>query len=246
MSDDSGPGLSPEAVAALYNEKVVGQFRGEYEDHRWHKSASGRAQYDATRRFVEGVVGRTPSFDSYLEVGPGPGTWTMAFLAARPQAAFDLVDISAEMLAPARSRLTGANARFFEQDFLAFEPDRTYDVFFSSRAIEYMDKRRAADRIAASLRSGGTGTLITKQPRRGSRRRGPDSVHSGQVDSRELVGILQDAGLVVGKVEPVVLLLPAVRVPRLDRVASRLVAGRAVVRGMNPLIESYGVSFKKP
>lgn len=156
-------------IKNYYNKTVSKDLYGKYEYDRWFKTPQQKAGYDMTLKVV---INRVLPFLSsqklkILEVGPGPGTWTKLLFKQCPQAEFDLVDISKEMLKVAKEELFQykINANFFEADFLDFQTYKKYDVFFSCRAIEYMkDKEKLVKEISDLLSSGGQGFIITKVP----------------------------------------------------------------------------------
>lgn len=186
-----------------------------------------------------------------LEVGPGPGTWTKLLLSSNPNAAYTLVDISATMLARARSELVrNGNITFVENDILCFSADKKFNGFFSSRAIEYMpDKAAVAGTIAALLSRDAYGALITKTPKSLFNRlcgRNVSDLHGGQIAPRELTNLLRVAGLEVIGVYTATTTVPIIGSAFLNRILFRLIWRIPLFYPLTILTESYCVVFKKP
>ena len=141
----------------------------------------------------------------------GPGTWTKELFTKAAHAHYDLVDISREMLAAAAKNLDAHKERmsYHEVDFLDYEITKQYDVFFSSRAIEYIrDKGAVVAKIIQALRSGGQGFIITKTPHYGRQKmlgKAVPDMHKNQISPEELRQLLQNHGCVEVRVYPVVM-----------------------------------------
>ena len=194
-------------------------------------------------------VNRT-SFYDYLELGSGAGTWTKLFLEKCPDAKFDLVDISGEMLDQAKENLGSyQNIRYFEADFLDFKPDKQYDLFFSSRALEYVpDKKRAVLKIAGLLRSGGRGFIITKTPKYLRARvfgRKIPRLHQGQIAPRKLKQLLSEAGFKNIAIYPATMSFPLFKSPKLNRLLFKVFYKHGLNFLSEFFSESYCVKFEK-
>jgi tRNA (cmo5U34)-methyltransferase len=91
-----------------------------------------------------------------LELGTGTGETALRVLERHPGASLVGVDVSADMLAVARSRLPGADLRVARlEDSLPAGP---FDLVFSALAIHHLDGPGKADlfrRVAAVLVDGG-------------------------------------------------------------------------------------------
>jgi hypothetical protein len=133
-----------------------------------------------------------------------------------------------------------------------FKATTKYDLFFSSRAIEYFDNQVAViKKISTLLNSSGRGIIISKNPDFGfPKRRDPRPQHSGQLSIGALIEFLQAEGLADINCYPAV-----VRLPVIDRFSTRLseylyrrVCTSKLEHGsiLSRFSESYIVTFKKP
>lgn len=243
--------LRPEDMKEHYNVKVPQKSGDQYEYDRWFKSPEMRSGYEMTRKFIARVL-KDVTFSSCFELGPGAGTWTTMLCAHSPSAHIDALDISSQMLKMAKEKThdSCSEIAFIEDDFLTYEPTREYELFFSSRVIEYMvDKQRMAAQVSRLLSSEGTGILITKHPRYWvDRLRGKDipEIHKHQVSPKVLAGLFKDAGLEVVSVYPVVLTFPLFHSATLHNLLYSLL-GSMRWNFLHPLFcESYGIIVRKP
>jgi tRNA (cmo5U34)-methyltransferase len=93
-----------------------------------------------------------------LDVGAGTGLLTATVAAAYPDARFELLDGSAEMLAEARERLGGLVTGVHVQDMADGLPEGPFDAVISALAIHHLqdqDKRVLFGRVHEVLRPGG-------------------------------------------------------------------------------------------
>jgi ubiquinone/menaquinone biosynthesis C-methylase UbiE len=225
---------------------------GDYEHARWRANPLLSAQYrmmtDVLNRLVVPIVRRALRV---LEVGPGPGTWTKILLEANPEAKYTLVDISREMLAQAREGLAShTDVTFVESDLLAFESSQPFDLFFSSRAIEYMpDKRAAARKIASLLAPGAHGAIITKMPKPffdQVRGRKVATLHTGQIAPCDLAFILEHSGLIVEKIRIATATLPGFGSAHANSWVYMLLKHSPLFFPFTLFAESYLIMFRKP
>ncbi len=237
-------------VRGFYNRSVPGKYANNYEHERWFKNDIQRAGYsmtlEAIRHSLAGI-----DYEDCLELGPGAGTWTEILLGLRPDARYDLVDISSAMLDLARKKLgEKANIRFIEADFLQLAPEMKYDLFFSSRAIEYLpDKAAVSGKIAGLLRPGGAGFIITKEPhylRQKLLGRSVPELHRGQIAHNQLARMLESCGLEIIRIRPATVSVPAIKSPGLNKLAFRLLSRFPINPLSRVLSESYCIMFKKP
>ena len=200
-------------VRKFYDSQISEKFDNEYEFRRWHKDPQDRSDYftihESIARRIIGV-----KFADYFELGPGPGTWTTLFYRANPNAAFTLVDISKEMSNQYSLEMrTLPNVEYIVSDLLDFKESKKIDLFFSSRALEYIeDKKAAIKKISELMRPGAQGYIITKNPERGLKRR-VDSrpLHQGQISFKELKQLLSENGFSHIEAYPSVVRMPAGR-----------------------------------
>jgi tRNA (cmo5U34)-methyltransferase len=93
-----------------------------------------------------------------LDLGAGTGLLSAAVAAAHPQARFELLDGSPEMLAEARERLGDRVVAVHVQDMAGELPAGPFDAIVSALAIHHLedaDKRALFERVHAALRPGG-------------------------------------------------------------------------------------------
>lgn len=244
--------MKTEDVKNIYNEAIPKVFHGNYEHHRWFHSALARADYDATKRSIYAhVLDRKPTFRDYLELGQGAGTWTAEFIAYNPTAFFDAVDISKEMIALAKGKLgESARIRYFEGSFLDFDSDKKYDLFFSSRVIEYIpDVDAVAKKITSLLKPGGQGFIITKTPKYLRNRllfRKESALHKGQISPATLKDVLEKNGLRDVAMYPVTMHFPLMRSATINRMLYAIFYRCKLDRLSQFFAESYCVRFSKP
>ncbi len=236
-------------VKNYYNQVVRDKLRYDYEHHRWFKDAVSRGAYKMTLGAIEQNLPFL-NFDNYLELGPGPGTWTELFVQLKPTASFDLVDISTEMLSLARRRFSQFNnINYWEVDFMDFAAEKKYDLFFSSRALEYLtDKEKAVEKIMSLLRPGGLGIIITKYPKYGRSkllRRRIKPLHQHQISPARLSYLLQKYGAIDIQLSPVVMYFPILHSAFLNRLVYFLGRKRKLNSFWGLFTESYIIKFKK-
>ncbi len=231
-------------IRHLYNDAVQDKFQGSYEFERWAKTPILRTQFYMTRSVIRRLLRKTV-YKRVLELGPGPGTWTREILKRSPHAHIDAIDISSAMLSQARASLYGKGfISFYETDFLNFRTRTHYDLFFSSRVIEYFnDKRPVIEKIKSSLKSGGIGIVITKMPHNRGKRLG--KMHGMQIEPQKLRKLLWDAGFKDVKLYPVTLNFPLLKSSILSKILFALFAKLP----LNPVsaffAESYSAYFRK-
>jgi len=238
-------------VKEIYNRQVKTKLGGDYEHRRWFSNDLKKAGYEMTRRVVEWhCLEKIELLEDCLELGSGAGTWTKLFLEKCPDAKFDLVDISGEMLDQAKENLGSyQNIRYFEADFLDFKPDKQYDLLFSSRALECeTDKKRAVLKSAGLLRSGGRGFIITKTPKYLRARvfgRKIPRLHQGQIAPRKLKQLLSEAGFKNIAIYPATMSFPLFKSPKLNRLLFKVFYKHGLNFLSQFFSESYCVKFEK-
>jgi 2-polyprenyl-3-methyl-5-hydroxy-6-metoxy-1,4-benzoquinol methylase len=245
--------MANHAVKDFYNSQMPGKFGDDYEHERWFRDDIQRAGYHLTLRAVSRHVLSDERLNPsrVLELGPGAGTWTK-FLAKRfPRAKIDVVDISREMLARAKKALEKeTHISYTETDILDWTPKVTYDFFFSSRVIEYIDDKQAfVDKIFSVLSPGARGFVITKMPhytREKLLRRKSSTLHQGQIEPSELLKLFRDAGFHDVVAYPVTVSIPVLHNAKWNARLGRFLDQFPL--GLFGLVvsESYGVVFRKP
>lgn len=234
----------------IYNRKVREEFGGQYEKHRWFKTPVARASYVMTAWSINRhFINRGLKFENCLEVGPGPGTWTKLILNQNPGANYDLVDISSEMLDSAKRNIANPNVKYFLADFMKFSSDKTYDLFFSSRAIEYFkDKIGMVRKIYNLTQTGTTGCIVTKTPhylRARLRGKKYSNMHLDQISPPDMRVILAQAGFRNIEMYPATMVFPILKLPFLNKLLFLIFRNFE----LNPISrffsESYIVIFRK-
>jgi ubiquinone/menaquinone biosynthesis C-methylase UbiE len=229
------------------------KFGADYEHGRWFADEIKRAGYVMTRDTIREhlLSDDTLSPTSILELGPGAGTWSKVLAERFPSTPMTLVDISTEMLDRAKRALAGhEHVRYIRTDILDWTPDRAYDLFFSSRVIEYIDEKRAlVEKVFDLLAPGGVGFLITKYPHYLRTRvlgRDVAPLHRGQIAPGRLAGFLRSTGFQHIEVFPAAMSLPVLRSPASNLALGRLFGSRHLGFLGSCCAESYAIRFQKP
>ena len=236
-----------------FNEVAGGAAYGSYEERRWKTNVKVAGQHESTEKFVRKFAVPLASDAKHItELGPGPGTWTKLLIEAAPRAELTLEDISGEMLQRAKDALpAGTNVTLQEADFISASlPEDSCDLFFSSRAIEYVSpKEMAIQKIQEHLVRGGQACIITKMPKPLLNQisgRLPSEIHRNQISPSHLAQICRESGLTNVRLYPVTFSFPLLRSASADRFLDSLF-GR---KRLNPIsaffAESYGIIFSKP
>lgn len=238
-------------VKGMFDRKVKAKYEGDYEQKRWFSSPLARAGYEMILQSLNyHLLAKDLSFQDYLELGPGPGTWTKFFLIKNPQARFDLIDISEEMLKLAKDNLRDyKNVRFFEKDFLRLESDKKYDFFFSCRAIEYIsNKNKAVSKMDELLKIRGTGFVITKMPKYLRAKilgRKIPALHRGQVSPKKLKKLLKKHGFHDIEVYPITTSFPLLHSAKINKLLHKIFFRHRLNFLSQFFAESYCIKFKK-
>lgn len=242
--------MSHQHIKEHYDQQVPAETAGHYEVHRWFKTSLDEAAYMLTAAAVQRrLLNLKLEPEKILEVGPGPGTWTKLLLARWPKAHFDLVDISAAMLAEAKLSLPKTRFKFFEEDFADFKLLGQYDLFFSSRAFEYFDDKEAfVARVSQALKPGGVGFMITKYPHpwlNWLRGRKVPARHGKQVSSLPLSQLLTRSNLKVEGVYPVTVSVPFLHSAWVNKWVGKIFQHLPLHPLTALITESYAVKFSK-
>jgi len=242
MTDSTG--------AEFYKTLSADQTKGNYQKTRWD-TPIGRGHFQSTQKtIVERAFPVAQNMRRYLELGPGPGTWTKLFVEKYPDTSFTLVDISEEMLGQARRELHVDSIEYVLSDFREYEGHTgSVDFFFSSRAIEYIeDKGAVAEKIALLLKDGGKGFVITKcgHPLRDmlTGRKLPER-HAHQTTPGVMTQKLQAAGLKVTGYGIAAVTIPVMHAPAINTALWNF--ARLLPSSLQPfgIAESFWISFEK-
>lgn len=240
-------------IKEMYEDKISSTYKDNYEFNRWFINARLRLDYAMTYRSIQHHLEQT-DFSTCLELGPGPGTWTRLLYRCNPEAAFDLIDISQAMADQFKLEMReSSNVSYRVGDFLQHTSEKKYDLFFSSRAVEYFeDVDKLFDKIDESLAPGGTGILVTKNPDHFSigkllNRYTERKHHTGQISRMRMDDLITSHSFTDVKIFPCI-----IRLPLLDRLFPKLAENlfaSSYKQSTNKLplfAESYVVTFKKP
>lgn len=241
--------LKNKEIKEVFDKTVSKKYKDDYEFERWFRTHRDWLDYYMTHESIENLL-KNLDFSECLEVGPGPGTWTKLLFKKNPEANYHLFDISKEMEKQFRLEMRQhTNISYKVQDFMEAEIEKgSYDLFFSSRAIEYFeDKESLFHKISLSLRDGGRGIIVTKNRGFGFRRDNRKH-HSGQLDSRELESLLNRSGLKVEVLYPAVFRLPIIDrfSPIFSKKFYKSQSQKPYKGWMKYFVESFIVSFYKP
>ncbi len=241
--------MSNDIVREKYNKDIPGKFGSDYEQNRWFKDERTRSGYEAMHASISRFAAKA-DFKRCLELGPGHGTWTKLLLEANPEASFELVDISREMLGLVQKRFTDKkNIVYRETDFLDYSSLEKFDFFFSSRAIEYIDdKEKLVKKFLEVLAPGGRAFIITKTPKYLRLKllgRKVSEFHGRQIGVAELKRLLLAQGFSEIAFYPVTFVWPFWKSAAMNRLLYRLFGERPYSCLSGFFSESYAVTFKK-
>jgi len=157
--------MDNQKIRDFYETDIKEKFGDDYEVQRWFGTKLFRERY----RMMEGAINyqiKDIKYRSCFELGPGPGTWTKLLLNHSADSFYKLLDISGEMHRQFQRKIgILPNIDYQIGDFENYKDEKTYDFFFSSRAIEYIaDKEKAVENIGNILSPGKEGMIITKTP----------------------------------------------------------------------------------
>ncbi|MFP4656894.1 MAG: class I SAM-dependent methyltransferase [Candidatus Woesearchaeota archaeon] len=192
-------------IRESYRKQVEGKKYKDYEHFRWLENfrrwLGYRQTYHALNHHLSDV-----DFDSVVEMGPGSGTWTKQLIRKNPEASFDLVDISEDMLKHCKINIGDRkNIKYICSDFLDAEIDHEKDLFFSARTFRYIeDKLGMLKKVHDVLRKGGIGLMITWMPRLSSKK----NRDGAPVYPEEMRSLLSEAGFRRISIYPVIVRIP--------------------------------------
>jgi len=184
-----------------YFDDKAARVASSYVDRRWQGTPLRREHYLQTREsLLRALAGRR--FQSLVEVGAGPCTWTG--LLAQRSARVVALDLSLEMLKGCPGDVAGVARCCGEATMLPLRA-ASVDALCSLRALEYFpDKAAAVAEFHRVLRPGGYLLLVTKNRAYGgyaSRRGEPPegdpeklAVHGGTVTAEDLAALLARQG----------------------------------------------------
>ena len=135
------------------------------------------------------------------------------------------------------------NVKYILNDFMEFNSDKKYDLFFSSRAIEYFkDKEGTIKKVYDLIKPGGVGLIITKTPhyfKARIRGRKISDIHSGQIGPSDMRKIIIGSGFRDVEIYPATTTFPLLRSSFLNKLIFYI--SRSL--SLNPVSESFSESY---
>lgn len=242
---------SNQEIKELYEHSITEKYQNDYEFRRWFLSDRLRLDYCMTRTALSHHL-KDVTFSSCLEFGPGSGIFTATAYRRNPEARFDLIDISEAMKNQFTLEMRPMpNVRYTVGDIMTHDfGGATYDLFYSVRAIEYVDdKEQLFRKMHACIREGGRGIIVTKNPYYGSAERGSTTrwQHTGRLGPRDMEQALASAGFRNVKLYPVVIRLPIIErfTLRFTEKYFNRVYTKPLREASSRFVESYVAVFEK-
>lgn len=131
-----------------------------YRHKQWEQSAVAKFDFKLTKSMLLKFL-KPNRKDKILEIGCGPGKWTM--LVSRKCGKLTAIDVSSKMIMEARQYCTGKNVHFIHGDINELQLEGKFDKIFAVRSIEYVkDKDRLLKKLQRLLKQDGTLLIITK------------------------------------------------------------------------------------
>ncbi|MEA1963174.1 MAG: class I SAM-dependent methyltransferase [Patescibacteria group bacterium] len=241
--------MRTEQVKNKYNKDIKGKYNNKYEQERWFKNDIQKAGHKMTLGAIKKYA-LVNTYASCFELGPGHGTWTKELLEYNNNANYDLLDISSEMLRLVKERFKNIeNINYIESDFLEFNPEKQYDLFFSSRAIEYIPKKEdVIKKISDLIKSSGRGFIITKTPKYSRNKilgRSISDFHSGQIAPEKLKRLLEKNNCENIKIYPVTMSWPFWSSSKMNMLLYKIFGNYQLNLISKFFSESYCVVFNK-
>jgi len=130
----------------------------------WDTDQYERFRGERSRPFFD-LLSRIPdqSYRSIVDLGCGTGDLTAALADHWPEAGVTGVDLSEEMLAPARPRAEAGRLEFLEGDLASWRPASPADLIVSNAAIQWVQDHDAVLRHLTSY-LGPKGVLAVQMP----------------------------------------------------------------------------------
>jgi trans-aconitate 2-methyltransferase len=130
----------------------------------WDADQYERFRGERSRPFFD-LLSRIPdqSYGSIVDLGCGTGDLSAALADHWPEALVRGVDLSEEMLVPARTRAEAGRLEFLKADLATWRPDAPADLIVSNAAIQWVPDHEALLRHMASY-LGSKGVLAVQMP----------------------------------------------------------------------------------
>ena len=243
--------LNPNEVKKTYNKFVGEELITSYEYDRWFKSPLLKLGFDMTLDTISRrLLSKVDCIKTIFELGPGGGTWSKRLLEKYASASLDMLDISDAMLVEAKQAVEKYHNRIsiIQADFLQFETDKKYDLFFSSRVIEYLDQNIGISQVSKILKPGGTAFIITKTPHYMRSKlvgKNLSKFHQGQITPKKLKKIVKENGFSNIRMYPVTVHMPFVNMLVLDWFLYKILSKFRLNFISQFFSESYCIIFTK-
>lgn len=243
--------IANQNIKDLYERSIIEKYQNDYEWRRWLLTDRLWLDYFMTRTAIQHHL-RNISFNSCLEFGPGSGTFTPLVYRRNPDARLDLIDISEEMKRQFTLEMRSVpNVNYMVGDIMTHEfGPKTYDLFYSVRAVEYVDNQvELFKKVFQLLNPGGHGVVVTKNPfyDRAEHGEGTRWQHRGKLGIDALQHLLSTAGFTNVSLCPVIIRFPLVEklTLRFTKNYFQRVHRQPLKRKMSRFIESYIITFAK-
>jgi ubiquinone/menaquinone biosynthesis C-methylase UbiE len=201
--------LPPPSEIKDFYDRMLREIGGEYIKYRWGSTEIQRRHFRQTYGSLSAILDAHQIGGNVLEIGAGPAVWTELYIGGVEK--LTLLDISAEMLNAAKSRIDnwGGGAYAGRVNYLcgdanqAVLPLASFDAIVTIRAFEYFsDKVLFLQQCEKMLKPNGLLILGTKNAEWGDsiqeRKKSIGSATSSQVTSAmqtDLVSPLQLASM---------------------------------------------------
>lgn len=188
-----------------YYDKFLSSYDKEYSYFRWQAGPVEKIHFKQTRRallpYLKTLRGNV------LEIGGGDAIWTREYVEKIDSLTF--LDISKEMIARAQNSLKNFNKNitYINDDFLQADLKKdNFDHVVSIRNLEYFtDKNYFINKVNELLKKDGTFVLVTKSPKYNFKNHDQrKTLHTSQIDIKELINLLKNNGLNVLAVYPAI------------------------------------------
>lgn len=242
--------MNTSEIKEKYNQEIPGKYNFDYEYNRWFATPLLQAGFEMMQKSLNRRIDvNISAVKNILELGPGAGTWTKVLKAKFLGASFDLVDISKEMLALSKKVFGEENFCYFESDFLAWQTSKKYDLFFSSRVLEYFPKKTPVlNKIFSLLNHDKYAFIITKNPQYWRYKllgKKIPAMHLQQIKPKDLQKILIKVGFIDIQIYPAVMTFPLFKSVAMNNFIFSLFS-RFQLNFISQLFtEAYIVKFKK-
>lgn len=245
--------LTSEFMKDFYDKIVPSKYNNNYEHYMWFSTRNKWERYNMNFKVIDFHLNKI-EFKNCLELGPGSGIWTKLLLHKNPKGSFLLFDISKEMLNQSKINLgERKNIEFVNGDFTKNPPNKKFDLFFSSRVLEYIpSKEKFFFDLNKILDTKSNAIIITKMPHDFRQKIGnllmkkTPTQHTGQIDPFELKKIINKNGLKKIKIYPAIIAFPLLsKINFLNNLIFNRIYKKELSGWMKPFCESYVIIIKK-